>query len=94
MQVPDAIHAMLLVGSYVVLGLVAATVCRQVRPHRRVVTTFLLLLGLALSAVLITRFPVLLRLDLDASWRLTCSFAGAVVGFVLVGDGFYGKRIH
>lgn len=94
MQGPNVIHAMLLTGNFAILGLLIAVLCRRVRPHRRVVTTFLLVLGLSMIAVLITCVPVLLRLDLDAGWRLTCSFAGAVVGFVFLGDGFYGKRMH
>lgn len=94
MQESSVVQALLLTLNFVILGLVAAVLCRRVRPHRRVVTTFLLLLGLSLCVVLIACVPVLLRLDLDAGWRLTCSFAGAVVGFVFAGDGFYGKRIH
>lgn len=94
MQEHSVVQALLLTLNFVVLGLVAAVLCRRVRPHRRVITTFLLLLTLCALLIIITCVPVVLQIELGLVWRILSSFLGGAFGFVVLGKGFHGKRIH
>ncbi len=94
MDTTDMRLVLLLAGSFMLLGLVTAWICRCVRPRLRVVTTVLLLLTLCALIVFITGVQAVLQIELELAWRLIGSFLGAAIGFVVFGQGFHGKRIH